>query len=169
MERVLTSKLLDAREAVINKCIEILTVYRKELLPGANPGQLMLPETLKSLPQYTLALIKNVLLRVGGDVRPDERTFYMMLARCLSVPSTVAFLYPRLFALHNMPAEAGTQDPNTKLVILPPQLPLASDKLDRKGIYLLEDGQMIVIWVARQAEAELVVKTKESVEETFFF
>jgi len=33
---------------------------------------------------------------------------------------------------------------------------LASDRLDRRGIYLLEDGHSMIMWISRQAPTELI-------------
>lgn len=158
IEKALTSKLSDSREALVNKCIEILTVYRKELVVGNYSGQLMLPDSLKSYPQYVLALIKNIVLRAGNDIRPDERAYSMSLLRTLPVNLAISFLYPRLFALHNMIPEVGSLDNTTKTVILPPTLGLSSEKLDRKGVYLLEDGQSMYVWVGKLADPELLTQ-----------
>lgn len=42
-------------------------------------------------------------------------------------------------------------------VILPPPLPLTSERLERHGLYLIEDGQTIFIWVGRDAVPQLVM------------
>lgn len=65
----------------------------------------MLPDSLKSFPQYILALVKNIILRAGNDIRPDERTYFMSLVRVLPISLVIPFLYPRLYALHNMSEE----------------------------------------------------------------
>lgn len=42
---------------------DVLGVYRKFCAKGANPGQLILPEALKLLPLYALALSKSPAFR----------------------------------------------------------------------------------------------------------
>lgn len=114
----MSGKLSDAREALVNKCLEILTVYRTDLVPQQNSSSLLLPglflhyhfsntskETLKLFPLYILSLIKNILLRPATDIRPDERSYYLMHARILSSGLTIPFLYPRMYALHNLTPE----------------------------------------------------------------
>lgn len=143
-----TTRLLDAREALINKCIDILTVYRSEITPTSSPTQLMLPESLKLFPLYVLAMLKNVLFRSGTDVRPDERTYWTMVVRTLPISLLIPFLYPRMFPLHNLPEGAGYAGEDD-VVVLPPTVNLASDKLDRTGAYLLEDGQTMFLWIGK--------------------
>ncbi len=60
--------------------------------------QLILPETLKLLPLYSLALHKCPLLR--PDVRPDERSTWLTTLMAASCPRLLGMLHPRLFALH---------------------------------------------------------------------
>ena len=48
-----------ARQDLIAQCVQILYVYRRFCASNPAPGQLILPETLKLLPLYTLGLLKN--------------------------------------------------------------------------------------------------------------
>jgi len=155
VEKALTHKLSDAREALVNKCLEILTVYKTDLAPSSNNTSLMLPETLKLFPLYILGLIKSIVLKAATDVRPDERSYYIMQCRILPTYLTIPFLYARMYGLHNLPAEAGLPGPNG-LTVLPPLLNVNSEKLERNGIFLLEDGQQMWIWIAKGASPELI-------------
>ena len=47
------------------ECVRILSAYRKHCAASASPGQLILPESFKVLPVYTLGLKKCVALRRG--------------------------------------------------------------------------------------------------------
>jgi len=42
-------------------------------------------------------------------------------------------------------------------VILPTPLPLTSERLERHGLYLIEDGQTIFLWVGRDAVPRLIM------------
>lgn len=53
-----------------------------------------------------------------------------------------------------MPADAGTI--GERGIILPPALPLTSERLERHGLFLIEDGQTIFLWVGRDAVPQLV-------------
>ena len=39
---------------------------------------------------------------------------------------------------------------------MPPALPLTSERLERHGLFLIEDGQTIFLWVGRDAVPQLV-------------
>ncbi len=62
VERSITSKLEDAREAVSNKVIDILTTYKNTMTSsgGGASAQLSLCENLKFLPLLTLGILKHV-------------------------------------------------------------------------------------------------------------
>lgn len=59
----------------MNKTIEIITAYQKGF-GGAGGSQLVLPESLKSLPLYSLALVKSSIVRLGQDLPPDVYRFH---------------------------------------------------------------------------------------------
>ena len=42
-------------------------------------------------------------------------------------------------------------------VVLPLPLPLSSERLERHGLFLLEDGQNVFLWVGRDAVPQLVM------------
>jgi protein transport protein SEC24 len=54
-----------------------------------------------------------------------------------------------------MPPEAGTVGPQG--VILPPPLPLSSERMERHGLFLIEDGQTVFLWVGRDAVPQLIM------------
>jgi protein transport protein SEC24 len=41
-------------------------------------------------------------------------------------------------------------------LIMPPVLPLTSEKLERHGLFLMEDGLSIFLWLGRDAVPQLV-------------
>lgn len=62
VERSLSHKLEDARDAVVNKLVEILTTYKSSMTAaGAGASaQVAICENLKMLPVLLLGLLKNV-------------------------------------------------------------------------------------------------------------
>ena len=61
MERSISSKLEDAREALNYKCIDIVNTYKTELTASASGAavHLQLCDNLKLLPLLTLAMQKH--------------------------------------------------------------------------------------------------------------
>ena len=135
--------------------------------PGSD-GDKPIPETLSLLPLYTLAMMKNVAFRGGIDVHPDERVQAHHLINQMWVTTSKHFIYPRLFSLHDMEPDAGfpfeetTDDvPADKFagksrILLPKVLSLTVDQLSSDGIYLLDNGIDLYIWVGRSADQNYV-------------
>lgn len=120
MEKILTAKLSDTREAIIRKLIDILAVYRSTIPAGSAPSsQLVYPDALSNLPLYMLALVKNIVFRGGTDIRnhvltcyivltfrrPDDRVTHMMMLRTMPVEETTIFVHPRLYSLTTLTPE----------------------------------------------------------------
>jgi len=156
------------REAVVSSCVDALYTYRRTCASNTSAGQLILPESLKLLPLYTLALIKNPLMRAGTDIRADERSALMAQACRMPLISSVDFVYPRLLGVHNLDAAAGTTDEHG-VVQLPKSMPLSCEKLEAEGVYLLDDSVALYLWVGRAVppailEATLQVRSLEGVD-----
>jgi protein transport protein SEC24 len=170
----------NARIRLQQTCVDIVrsakggdrrTVSGYSVPQGPAPGESEdkgLPETLKLLPLYTLAMMKNVAFRGGTDVHPDERVQAHHLINQMWVPTSKHFIYPRLFSLHDMDPDAGypfeeTTDEDSEdqfagrgRILLPQVLPLTIDSLSSDGIYLLHNGIDVFVWVGRSADQNSV-------------
>ncbi|GAW03573.1 CPII coat sec24 protein [Lentinula edodes] len=157
VERTLSHKLEDARDAVFNKLVEILQTYKSSMTAaGAGASaQLAIGENMKMLPVLILGLLKNVGIRQSAQIPPDIRAYSQALLTSLPAQLLIPYIYPSFYSLHNMPPEAGTVGPDG--VIMPPPLPLTSERLERHGLFLIEDGQTIFLWVGRDAVPQLIM------------
>ncbi|KAJ5976240.1 Sec23/Sec24 beta-sandwich [Penicillium waksmanii] len=157
VERVLSSGLEPAREALQAKMIELLTTYRKELAGGSvSGGGLQFPANLRGLPVLFLALIKNLGLRKSAQIPTDMRSASLCLLSTLPLPLLIQYIYPKLYSLHDMPDNAGFPDPQTGEIVLPPATNLSSGRLVSYGLYLIDDGQTQFLWVGHQAVPQLI-------------
>jgi protein transport protein SEC24 len=101
------SMLADAQDAAVNAVLDALYWYRR-MASSANAGQLVLPDTIKLLPLWTLGLIKSDLLcEEGTGVRVDDRI--ALAVRALSAPAALAsvFVVPRM---HSVRAAAAANE-----------------------------------------------------------
>ncbi|KAF7360326.1 Protein transporter SEC24 [Mycena venus] len=157
VERSLSYKLEDARDYIFKKLVEIFITYKSSMTAaGAGASaQLALAENLKMLPVLVLGLLKNVGIRQSAQIPPDIRAYSQALLTSLPSQLLIPYLYPTFYSLHTMPAEAGTV--GEKGVIMPPALPLTSERLERHGLFLIEDGQTIFLWVGRDAVPQLIM------------
>lgn len=136
------------REQVTNLCINSLLSYRKFCATPSSSGQLILPEALKLLPLYTLALIKSIGLR--NDGRIDDRSFWINYVSSLSAPLAIPLVYPRMLAIHDLDSKESDES------ILPPFVPLSSEHVSDKGIYLLENGEDCLIYIGSTVDSEIL-------------
>ncbi|CDO68670.1 hypothetical protein BN946_scf184790.g19 [Trametes cinnabarina] len=157
VERSLTHKLEDARDAVFNKMVEVLSAYKASMTAaGAGASaQLAISENLKMLPVLLLGLLKNVGIRQSAQIPPDLRAYAQCLLTTLPSQLLIPYIYPNFYSLHNMPPECGTVGEHG--VIMPQPLPLTSERLERHGLFLIEDGQTIFLWVGRDAVPQLIM------------
>jgi len=109
---------------------------------------------MKMLPIILLGLLKHVGLRQSAQIPSDLRAYAQALLTTLPSQNLIPYLHPTFYALHNMPRECGTIGDNG--IIMPPPLPLSSERLERHGLHLIEDGQNIFLWVGRDAVPQLV-------------
>ncbi|KAG8493884.1 hypothetical protein CXB51_011348 [Gossypium anomalum] len=143
-----TCPLLQVRDHVTNLCVNILLSYRKFCATVSSTGQLILPEALKLLPLYTLALIKSRGLR--NDGRIDDRSFWVNYVSSLSTPLAIPLVYPRMFAIHNVDSKDGDES------VLPPTIPLSSEHVCDDGIYLLENGEDALIYFGSSVDSSIL-------------
>lgn len=66
----------------------------------------------------------------------------------------IPYLYPRLYAIHEMTEEMGLPGPNG--ILMPPTMNLSSALFKSHGLYLIDDGQVQFLWVGRDAVPELI-------------
>ncbi len=67
-----TYPLRTIRDEFSVKCTKILAAYRKHCGSSTAPGQLILPESFKLYPLYTLSLLKQKAFRGGGFLGDSE-------------------------------------------------------------------------------------------------
>jgi len=180
IEMTLKQNLDTARQRLQQTCVDIIkcakagdkrTVsgYTAPPPPGGGGGggddqDKPIPENLKLLPLYTLALVKNKALRGGTDVHPDERVQAMNTLGAMWVTQSKNYIYPRMFSIHDMDPSAGLpsvdsvkvddKSPSTagrNRVLLPKIVNLSVDRLTSEGIFLLDNGIDMYLWVGRSS------------------
>jgi len=133
--------------------------------PAAQPK---IPDSLQLLPLYTMALQKGIAFRGGNAIAADERVFNLNLMANMKVDVSRRYAYPRMFSIHDMPAEAGLpiSDPSAALdpnmtaginkIRLPSLVNLSRERLQTQGIYLLENSVEMYLWVGSQVDAGIL-------------
>lgn len=62
-------------------------------------------------------------------------------------------MHPKFYSLHNMPENCGTIGTNG--IEMPLAMNLSSERLERGGLFMLDDSQNIFLWVGRDAVPQL--------------
>ncbi|XP_076007622.1 protein transport protein Sec24C isoform X2 [Genypterus blacodes] len=143
---VLNSPTKVVRDTLINQCAQILACYRKNCASPSSAGQLILPECMKLLPVYLNCVLKSDVLLPGADVSLDDRAYLRQLISCMDVEETHVFFYPRLLPLVKLEGET-----------LPMALRDSEERLSKGGVYLLETGLHLFLWVGASAQQELLL------------
>lgn len=176
LDMSLKSSLDNARMRVQQTCLDLIrtakggrTVSGYSVPPGGKqqidkPDGDELPSQLELLPLYTLALMKNVALRGGTDVHPDERMVAQYALNTMSVTESRDYLYPKLFSIHNMlPAAGLPHDGDDDIPVagrartrLPQAVNLSCERLTNDGIFLLDNGIQMSLWVGSAANPSIL-------------
>ncbi|EJD51234.1 hypothetical protein AURDEDRAFT_111848 [Auricularia subglabra TFB-10046 SS5] len=156
VEKTQTHKLEDARDLVQKTVIDILSAYKSNMTSGGAGAAvgLAIPANMQMFPLLALGLSKHVALRQSNQIAPDLRAYAQALLTTLPSQTLIPYIHPCLYSLHNMPPECGTIGENG--VILPPLQPLTYERFEKHGLFLIEDGQNVFLWVGRDAVPQLV-------------
>ena len=104
VERTITHKLEDSRDAVRNKLVEILQAYKTSMTTaGAGASaQLAISENMRMLPVLVLGLLKNVGIRQSAQIPPDLRAYAQALLTSLPSQLLIPYIHPTFYSLHSM-------------------------------------------------------------------
>ncbi|XP_069690232.1 protein transport protein Sec24C isoform X2 [Periplaneta americana] len=145
--RLLDSSPKPVKENLVNRCAQMLACYRKNCASPSSAGQLILPECMKLLPLYVNCILKSDAISGGSDMTVDDRSFVMQAVTVMDIPSSVVFFYPRLIPLHEIDVNSNE---------LPSPIRCTSDKIRDDGVYLLENGIHLFLWIGLNVGMEWV-------------
>jgi protein transport protein SEC24 len=144
MEHSLTANLPDGRNQLQTRCQQI--VQSGNAVPNL--------EALQFLPLYILGMLKSPAFRATNEVSADARIAAWTRLQSLAVSQVSAYFYPRMLALHNLPPDSGLQADGG--VSMPPMLNLTSESMTQDGVYLIENGEVMFVWLGRAVDAGFV-------------
>jgi protein transport protein SEC24 len=135
------------RDVVIKAVVDTLVAYKKHVASASSSAQLILPESLKLLPLYSLGLTKLACFRT--DARADSRAIWMTRLIMASPTTVLPTLHPRLMELHTLPNRPSNAPK------VPEKLWLTAERLDPEGIFLLENGFDAHIFIGAAVPPEM--------------
>eukprot|EP00061_Rhincodon_typus_P006547 g27299.t1 len=102
---------------------------------------------MKLLPVYLNCVLKSDVLQPGTEVSIDDRTYVRQLVTSMDVAETNVFFYPRLLPVHKMDMDSDD---------FPVAIRCSEERLSKGGIYLLENGLSLFIWVGMNTQHDLI-------------
>jgi len=156
VDRSLSSSITDARDALINACVEVITSYKATL--GSSVPGLVVPGNLRLMPLYVAALLKSVALRTGQSTRLDDRVYAMNQLKVLPLSQLIQSVYPDLYAVHNL-NDQGAISEGDKVIPQPPRLHLSAEMVDSHGAYMMDTGEVIYLYVGKNIDPAVLQAT----------
>ncbi|XP_070849199.1 protein transport protein Sec24D [Chaetodon trifascialis] len=144
---ILNQPLKNVREILVNQTAHMLACYRKNCASPSAASQLILPDAMKVFPVYMNSLMKSAPLVGSTELPTDDRAHQRLLVMAMGVEDTQLLLYPRLIPLHNM-------DVNSEA--LPAPLRCSEERLTDSGVFLLENGHSMFLWLGQASPPDLI-------------
>lgn len=158
-ERTIHSGLTAAQDFLTQKVVDVFRAYAGDAIKthSGSGGSLQLCTNMRLFPLLIHALKRTVGLRRNAAIASDLRMHALTLLQTMPTPALMKYLYPDFYALHELPEEAGLPDPETGAIILPPRLNLTGEQMRGHGLYLIDDGQVMFLWVGRDTVPQLLL------------
>uniref|UniRef100_A0A8D3D1A8 SEC24 homolog D, COPII coat complex component n=1 Tax=Scophthalmus maximus TaxID=52904 RepID=A0A8D3D1A8_SCOMX len=149
---ILNQPLKNVRDILVNQTAHMLACYRKNCASQSVASQLILPKTMKVFPVYINSLMKTAPLVGSTELATDDRAHQRLSVMAMGVEDTQLLLYPRLMPLtthtsHNMDLNSDA---------LPAPVRCSEESLADSGMFLLENGHSMFLWLGQASPPDLV-------------
>jgi len=136
--------------------VTTLATYRSRCCQNPSPTQLILPEAIRLLPIYMIAMLKMQLFRHNSPA--NSRMAMMLQVMNEKTITTLLRLYPKVFSLKKIMAAAADPDLSAAgaagFTAVP--LRLSADMINDDDVYLIDNGQQLLVWVRGTPDADLL-------------
>uniref|UniRef100_A0A3P8RRP7 SEC24 homolog B, COPII coat complex component n=1 Tax=Amphiprion percula TaxID=161767 RepID=A0A3P8RRP7_AMPPE len=147
IDRSVSSSLSDARDALVNAVVDLVSAYKSNVSNLQQSG-LVVPTSMRLFPLYILALLKQKALRTGTSTRLDERVFAMCEFKTQPLQQLMRMVHPDLYRLDNL-SDQGALHLNDTVVPQPHLLHLSAERLSRDGAFLMDCGNVFYLWIGK--------------------
>ncbi|XP_031440688.1 protein transport protein Sec24D [Clupea harengus] len=144
---MLNQPLKTVRDILVNQTAHMLACYRKNCASPSAASQLILPDAMKVFPVYMNSLMKTLPLVSSSELATDERAYQRLTVLSMGVEDTQLLLYPRLIPLHTMSVDSDA---------VPAAVRCSEERLTDGGVFLLENGRSLFLWVGQSCPPDLV-------------
>ncbi|XP_065199213.1 protein transport protein Sec24A-like isoform X1 [Sycon ciliatum] len=146
--------LADAREGISTCALDCLSSYTKNLV-GRSPTALLVPQALSTLPLFFTGLLNLVpFSRVPQS--NDDRVQGLRLLDQLPITQALHYIYPRMYAIHDLGEEHATTKLSGDIQYSPARLQASMLNLSPSGIYLLNTGLTLFVWIGQSVANEII-------------
>lgn len=94
-------------------------------------------------------------LRQSNLIPSDLRSYLLSVFFASPPESNIVNIHPRFWAIHNLNPQVGNPDENG-VIVFPPLMNLSSEKLERHGVYLIDNGFEVFIWIGKSVDPNLL-------------
>ncbi|CAH6789063.1 protein transport protein Sec24B isoform X2 [Phodopus roborovskii] len=154
VDRSVSSSLSDARDALVNAVVDPLSAY-SSAVSSVPRSTLMAPSSLKLLPLYVLALLKQKAFRTGTSTRLDDRVYAMCQMKSQPLVHLMKMIHPNLYRIDRLTDE-GAIHVNDRVVPQPSLQKLSAEKLTREGAFLMDCGSVFYIWIGKGCDNNFI-------------
>ncbi|XP_056301913.1 protein transport protein Sec24A isoform X2 [Danio aesculapii] len=147
VDRSVTASVSDARDALVNAAVDMLSSYRSSVLTVPQPG-LLAPACLRLFPLYILALLKHKAFGTSSSTRLDERMFCMCQLKQQPLAYAMLSIHPSLYRVDDLTDE-GALNVNDCTIPQPRVQQLSVEKLSRDAAFLMDCGSVLYLWIGR--------------------
>ncbi|XP_062850215.1 protein transport protein Sec24D [Trichomycterus rosablanca] len=144
---VLNQPVRTVREILVKQTAHMLACYRKNCANPSTASQLILPDAMKVFPVYMNSLMKSPVLVGSAELCTDDRAFHRLSIMSMGVEETQILLYPQLIPVHTMDMASES---------IPPAVRCSEERLSDTGMFLLENGQSLFLWLGQACPPDLI-------------
>ena len=140
---------------------KVMSNHNKELLPN-----------LKYLPLYMLGILKHRMFckeEIDKNYDLDISNYLRTHLQKMFYQEIITFICPSIYCLHEFEdnKELGTYNRDTEEFILPNKISLSKNSMVENGLYLIDNGYLLIIYVKKNV-SNYIVKNLFGVENLSF-
>lgn len=147
VEKISTVSLVTLKSSLIMQCSEIMAAYKYYIARhNAMPTQLVLPQSLRTLPMMILSILKTKAFSNKTQF-PDLRVNSFIKLSQYDLTKLSAYLYPLLFCIHSLEEGEFLINEDTGMMNISKFIPMSVGNLAFGGAYLVFNGDRTIIWL----------------------
>lgn len=147
------------KEELVMSVVKILSAFRSEGVSVTNPTEILVPYSIRYLNLYILGALKSPAYKLLGEVKADEKFWYILKMLGNSMQRLIKLISPRMYQIsdiHSSMTTYGYPDEETGKTVKPPVVDNTFDNLNSEDLCIIDDGEFIYLYVGRNVSSELV-------------